>query len=40
MHMPRELVTAIAVEVGALMWAKTDADDGDEDGSAGMLTPG
>lgn len=24
MHMPRELATAIAAEVGALMWAKTD----------------
>lgn len=32
MHMPRELMTAIAAEVGALMWAKTAADHGDEDG--------
>jgi integrase len=38
MHMPRELVTAIAAEVGALMWAKADADDGDEDGPAGVFT--
>ena len=27
MHVPRELVTAIAAEVGALMWADTGADD-------------
>ncbi len=26
MHVPRELVTAIAAEVGALMWANTDDD--------------
>ncbi|PZS18438.1 MAG: site-specific integrase, partial [Pseudonocardiales bacterium] len=36
MHVPRELVTAIAAEIGALMWAKTDADDDEEDGQAGV----
>ena len=30
MHMPRELVTAIAAEVGALMWAKAAGSDCDE----------
>jgi hypothetical protein len=40
MHVPRELVTAIAAEVGALMWANTDdEDDSDEDGSAGAPAP-
>jgi hypothetical protein len=32
MHVPRELVTSIAAEVGALMWAKT----GEEDGPTGV----
>ena len=30
MHVPRELVTAIAAELGSLMWART-ADDADTD---------
>lgn len=35
MHVPRELVTAIAAEVGALMWATTGVD-GEEDGPTGV----
>ena len=38
MHVPRELVTAIAAEVGALMWA-AGGDDGGGDG-VGRCPPG
>jgi hypothetical protein len=34
MHVPRELVTAIAAEVGSLMWAEMGTGD-EEDGPAG-----
>ena len=30
MHVPRELVTAIAAELGSLMWARTADDDSDD----------
>lgn len=39
MHVPRELVTTIAAEVGSLMWAKTSVDDDGEDGPAGAGAP-
>jgi integrase len=41
MHVPRELVTAIAAEVGALMSASADDDDGDDDngGVGGATVP-
>ena len=38
MHVPRELVTAIAAEVGSLMWAETGT--GEEDGPAGAAPTG
>ena len=38
MHVPRELVTAIAAEVGSLMWAGTDGDE--EDGQATVAPTG
>jgi integrase len=38
MHVPRELVTAIAAELGSLMWAGTDGDE--EDGQATVAPTG
>ena len=39
MHVPREVVTAIAAEVGSFMWAETGTGE-EEDGSAGAALTG
>ncbi|RCW37485.1 integrase-like protein [Halopolyspora algeriensis] len=40
MHVPHELVTAVADQVGGLMWPESGTDDDeDDDGEAGSLVP-
>ena len=39
MHVPHEMVTAVADQVGGLMWPDEDTDSGDEEGEEGSSVP-